>query len=83
MVTLDSLPKGYSAPQVLVPAEQSEFELPLTFAFGSKAGELKGVKLVALAAPVVDDVGQEQRDRRGDQRRSRREAHRRAAEGNL
>ncbi|HZN33081.1 MAG TPA: hypothetical protein VFB80_04650 [Pirellulaceae bacterium] len=53
VVTLDGLPKGYSAPQVIVPADKSEFELPLTFAFGSKAGELKGAKLVGIAAPVV------------------------------
>jgi len=52
VVTLDNLPKGVDSPQVLVPADKSEFELPLTFGFSSKAGELKGVKLVALAAPV-------------------------------
>jgi hypothetical protein len=52
VVTLESLPKGYSAPTVLVPPEQAEFALPVTFAFGAKAGELKGVKLVAVAAPV-------------------------------
>jgi hypothetical protein len=52
IVTLESLPKGYSAPSVLVAPEQSEFALPVTFAFGSKPGELKGVKLVAVAAPV-------------------------------
>jgi hypothetical protein len=53
VVTLDSLPKGYSAPQVLVPGDKSQFELPLTFAFSSKPGELKGAKLVAIVAPVV------------------------------
>lgn len=53
IVTLDNLPKGYSAPQTLVAGDKAEFELPLTFAFGSKAGELKGVKLVAVAAPVT------------------------------
>ena len=52
VVTLDSLPKGYSAPTVIVPPEASEFALPVTFAFGTKPGELKGVKLVAVAAPV-------------------------------
>ncbi len=51
-VTLEGLPKGFSAPQAIIPAGQSEFELPLTFAFGSKAGPLKGAKLVALSAPV-------------------------------
>ena len=52
-VTLDNLPKGYTAPQVLVPADQADFALPVTFAFGSKPGPLKGVKLVALSAPVT------------------------------
>jgi hypothetical protein len=51
-VTLEGLPKGFSAPQAIVPAGQSEFTLPLTFAFGAKAGPLKGAKLVALSAPV-------------------------------
>jgi hypothetical protein len=55
VVTLESLPKGYSTPQVLVPGDRSEFELPLTFAFANKPGELKGAKLVALAAPVEAD----------------------------
>jgi hypothetical protein len=53
LVTLDSLPKGYVAPQVLVPGDKSEFELPLTFASSVKAGEVKGAKLVAYSAPVV------------------------------
>ena len=52
-ITLDNLPKGFSAPQVIVPGDKSEFELPLRFAFGSKPGPLKGVKLVGVAAPVV------------------------------
>jgi hypothetical protein len=52
IVTLDGLPKGYFSPQVLVPADKADFELPLTFAFGSKPGELKG-KLVALSAPAT------------------------------
>lgn len=52
VVTLENLPKGYASPQVIIPADRAEFELPLTFAFGSKPGELKDVKLVAVAAPV-------------------------------
>jgi hypothetical protein len=52
IVTLDGLPKGYSPPQTLVPADKADFELPLTFAFGSKPGEVKG-KLVALSAPAT------------------------------
>lgn len=52
LVTLENLPKGYSTPQVLVPADKNEFELPLTFAYANKPGELKGAKLVGLAAPL-------------------------------
>ena len=51
VVTLDSLPKGYSAPTVIVPPDESDFALPVTFAFGTKPGELKGVRLVARPAP--------------------------------
>jgi hypothetical protein len=53
IVTLEGLPKGYTAPQAFVAGDKSEFELPLTFAFGSKPGNLKGAKLIALAAPVI------------------------------
>src|SRR5262245_12634999 len=53
IVTLDGLPKGVAAPQVLVPADKSDFELPLTFSYTTKPGELKGAKLVGLAAPAV------------------------------
>lgn len=52
IITLENLPKGYSAPQVLVPADRNEFELPLTFPFGSKPMQLKDAKLIGLAAPV-------------------------------
>lgn len=53
LVTLDGLPKGYVAPQILVAGDKSEFELPLSFASTVKAGELKGAKLVAFTAPLV------------------------------
>lgn len=53
LVTLEGLPKGYVAPQVLVAGDKSEFELPLNFSSSAKPGELKGTKLVALTAPVV------------------------------
>ena len=53
VVTLEGLPKDYLQPQVLVTAEKNEFELPLKFAFANKPAELKGVKLVGLAAPVI------------------------------
>ncbi len=53
VVTLDGLPKGATAPQVLVPGDKSDFELPLTFAYSTKPGELKGAKLVGVAAPLI------------------------------
>jgi hypothetical protein len=53
IVTLDGLPKNYTAPSVIVPPDQAEFKLPLTFAFGSKPGKLDQVKLVALVAPLT------------------------------
>ena len=52
VVTLENLPKGLSAPLVVIPADRADFELPLVFPFGSQPGELKDVKLVAVAAPV-------------------------------
>jgi len=52
VVTLENLPKGIIAPQVIIPGDRAEFELPLVFPFGSQPGELKDVKLVAVAAPV-------------------------------
>jgi hypothetical protein len=52
VVTLENLPKGYSAPQVFVPADQNRFELSLTFPFGSKPTEIKDAKLIGLSAPV-------------------------------
>jgi hypothetical protein len=53
LVTLTGLPKGFTAPQTVVESKQSEFELPVRFAFGSKPGELKGVKAVAIAVPAA------------------------------
>lgn len=52
VVTLENLPKGYVAPQVIVPADKNDFELPLVFPYGSKPRELKKARLIALAAPV-------------------------------
>lgn len=52
LVTLENLPKDFRAPQVLVPGDKDAFELPLTFAFGNKAGDVKGARLVAIAAPL-------------------------------
>jgi hypothetical protein len=53
LVTLDKLPQGYFPPQVLVPGDRNEFELPLSFGNASPPGELKGVEVVALAAPAT------------------------------
>lgn len=48
-VTLTGLPKELPAPSVAVAPEQDEFELPISFPFGSALGELKDVKLQATA----------------------------------
>jgi hypothetical protein len=53
VITLEGLPKGYVAPQALVPPDKNEFELPLVFPHATKPGALKGAKLVAVSAPVV------------------------------
>ncbi|MDX1946935.1 MAG: hypothetical protein SFU86_16150 [Pirellulaceae bacterium] len=52
-ITLEGLPKGVAAPQVIVPADQTDFALPVRFTYGTKAGPLKGVKLVGLSAPIT------------------------------
>jgi hypothetical protein len=52
IVTLENLPKGVAAPTVYLSPDKSEFELPLTFAYASKPGELKGAKVVGLSAPA-------------------------------
>ena len=49
VVTLQGLPMGYAAPVEEVAADKSEFELELRFPVGNKPGELKGLKLVAVA----------------------------------
>jgi hypothetical protein len=46
-VTLSGLPKGYTAPSVELPPEQSEFRLALAFPADTKAAELKDVELLA------------------------------------
>lgn len=53
LVTLTGLPKGFTAPQTVVEGKQTEFALPVRFPFGAKAGELKGVKAVAIAIPAA------------------------------
>jgi hypothetical protein len=51
LVTLDGLPKGAIAPNILVAGDKNDFELPLNFASSAKPGELKNAKLVAYTAP--------------------------------
>jgi hypothetical protein len=48
-VTLDGLPKDVPAPIAVVPPSATDFELAVAFPFGTAVGDLKGVKLVALA----------------------------------
>ncbi|MBW3598689.1 MAG: hypothetical protein KY475_15625, partial [Planctomycetes bacterium] len=50
-VTLEGLPQGYPAPKISVPADQTEFALPVNFPYGAKEGKLEGVKLVATSQP--------------------------------
>jgi|GEM_PF-223631 len=50
-VTLAGLPTDFVAPAVEVPADKSEFSLPVQFAFNSALGDLAGVSLVATAQP--------------------------------
>lgn len=52
VVTLEGLPKEYTAPSVLVAGDKTEFELPLVFPHASPPGELKELKLVALSTPA-------------------------------
>lgn len=49
-VTLAGLPKEITPPLVTIPADKSEFVLPLSFTYGTKAGEQKGARLVATFA---------------------------------
>ena len=50
-VTLEGLPQGYPAPEVVLAAEATEFALPVNFPYGAKEGKLQGVKLVAVSQP--------------------------------
>ena len=45
-VTLAGLPKGATAPSIVVPGDKSEFEFPVTLPYGTPAGDLAGVKVV-------------------------------------
>jgi hypothetical protein len=48
-LTLSGLPEGVATPTFTVAADQAEFNFPLTFPYGTAAGELKNVKLVAVS----------------------------------
>jgi hypothetical protein len=48
-ITLAGLPAGLPAPSVTVPAEQSDFELPVAFPPNTKLGPLPDVKLLAAS----------------------------------
>jgi hypothetical protein len=50
-VTLEGLPQGYPAPKTELPADQSDFTLPVSFPYGAKTGKLEGIKLVATSIP--------------------------------
>jgi hypothetical protein len=48
-LTLRGLSKGTPAPSVTVPGDRVDFELPVALPYGTAAGELKGVKLLATS----------------------------------
>jgi hypothetical protein len=48
-VTLAGLPKGLTAPTITLTGEQAGFSFPLTFPYGTAAGELKDVKVEATS----------------------------------
>ncbi len=48
-VTLSGLPKGSGAPSVEVPADKSDFELPVSLRYGTPAGELGNLSIAATS----------------------------------
>ncbi len=46
-ISLTGLPKGTAAPTIEIAADKSEFELPVSLRYGTPAGDLAGVKIVA------------------------------------
>ena len=48
-VTLNGLPKEYPAPRIVVPGDQTDFTLAVSFPYGAKPAELKNIKLLATA----------------------------------
>lgn len=51
-VTLGNLPKEYLPPQVVVPADKTDFELVISFPYGVKPMELKDARLLGLIDPA-------------------------------
>jgi hypothetical protein len=54
-VTLSGLPKGLEAPTVTLEGDKLDFAIPLTFPFGTAAGELKDVKVAASSLRDAKD----------------------------
>lgn len=54
-LTLAGLPKGLSAPSITLAGDKSDFELPLAFPYGTAAGDLPDVKLVATSLTDAKD----------------------------
>ncbi|REK09962.1 MAG: hypothetical protein DWQ37_17835 [Planctomycetota bacterium] len=48
-ITLKGLPEGLSAPTVTLVDDQTDFEFPLSFPFGTAAGDLKDVEVSAIS----------------------------------
>jgi hypothetical protein len=53
-IKLTGLPDGYQVPQVIVPADRSQFELPVKFQREAKAAELKDLRLEATLHEVPE-----------------------------
>jgi len=52
---LEGLPDNSYANTVEIPANQTDFEYPVTLSFGTPAGELKSARLLGLGQPDADD----------------------------
>ena len=49
MISLAGLPKEYQAQTLTLPADATDFEYPVRFQFGAKAGGLPNIRVVATA----------------------------------
>lgn len=52
-LTLSGLPKGLASPSLTLAGEQSDFELAVTFPYGTPEGDLANVKLLAVSLTDV------------------------------